>query len=777
MKRQLSYCLYAALLAVTWASAVWASDGTEFTVSDRWTAKKAWAWYEKQPWLVGCNFLPSSAVNDVEMWQKESFDAKTIDRELGWAQDLGFNTVRVFVNYAVWEADPDALKGNLRRFLEIANRHGIVTLVILFDDCFKPEPQVGKQPDPEPGVHNSQWVQSPGAKRRGDRTAWPKLEKYIKDVVGTFASDKRVLAWELYNEPSQSLPLVEAAFKWAREAKPSQPVTTTIFGDVEMQKRIIVLSDVLCFHHYGPLSDVKTEAGRLLAHGRPVLCTEWMARGDGSRFETHLPFFKENRIACWNWGLVAGRTQTYFPWGSPKAAPEPRLWHHDILRTDGTPFNAREVQFIKVTTGKLSASDSVYRGWKSLALRNGLIELQVLPEIGGRIIQFKLGGKEFLWVNPQLAGQFPPSNGLAADGGWFNVGGDKLWPAPQGWDNDAQWPGPPDAVLDGQPYRAELLDNGTAVRLTSRDDPRSGIRFSRTVRPLADRSGVRFEATMTNVDAKPRRWGIWAHTQLDASKRDGPGFNSLMRAYCLLNPQSSFPRGYGVIFGEEDNPSFHADRRRGLLCVDYRYQVGKIGVDSPGGWVATVDGAGGAVFVQRFTFEPKKEYPDGASVEFWHNGTGKIHAYNKDMTLSSNPAENPFVFESEVLSPLVRLSPGESYTWHYEWFAANIGGDFPVIGCNDTGVIAGPLQAKRTDDGWRLTGRFGVFLSGRPLIQWRDSRDGTLGTIPVRCAATPVKPLELDETFSAPAGARTAALVIEISSGQTPRELARVVLP
>jgi hypothetical protein len=321
------------------------------------------------------------------------------------------------------------------------------------------------------------------------------------------------------------------------------------------------------------------------------------------------------------------------------------------------------------------------------------------------------------------------------------------------------------------------LDNGAAVRLTSRDDPRSGIRFSRTVRPLADRSGVCFEATMTNVDAKPRRWGIWAHTQLDAAKRDGPDFNSLMRAYCLLNPQSCFPRGYGVIFGEEDNPSFHADRRRGLLCVDYRYQVGKIGVDSPGGWVATVDGAGGAVFVQRFTFEPKKEYPDGASVEFWHNGTGKIHAYNKDMTLSSNPAENPFVFESEVLSPLVRLLPGESYTWHYEWFATNIGGDFPVIGCNDTGVIAGPLQAKRTDAGWRLTGRFGVFLSGRPLIQWRDSQGGTLGTIPVRCAATPLKPLVLDETFSAPAGARTAALVIESGGGQTPRELARVALP
>jgi hypothetical protein len=175
-------------------------------------------------------------------------------------------------------------------------------------------------------------------------------------MVGAFAQDKRVLAWELYNEPSASLPLVEAAFQWAREAKPSQPVTTTIYGNAEMQKRITELSDVLCFHDYGPLPGVKAQLANLLARGRPVLCTEWMARGAGSRFETHLPFFKENKVACWNWGLVAGRTQTYFPWGSPRGAPEPKPWHHDILRTNGTPFNLREAQFIKVVTGKLPAT-------------------------------------------------------------------------------------------------------------------------------------------------------------------------------------------------------------------------------------------------------------------------------------------------------------------------------------------------------------------------------------------------------------------------------------
>jgi hypothetical protein len=228
--------------------------------------------------------------------------------------------------------------------------------VILFDDCFKPEPRVGRQPDPEPGVHNSQWVQSPGVKRRGDLTAWPGLKRYVKDMVGAFASDRRVLAWELYNEPVASLPLVEAAFEWARQAGPSQPVTTTVFGAAGMRQRVIELSDVLCFHNYGPLPGMRAEVGDLLAHGRPVLCTEWMARGVGSRFETHLPFFKENKVACWSWGLVAGRTQTYYPWGSSRGASEPTQWHHDILRADGTPFNARETQLIKMATGKLPPS-------------------------------------------------------------------------------------------------------------------------------------------------------------------------------------------------------------------------------------------------------------------------------------------------------------------------------------------------------------------------------------------------------------------------------------
>ncbi len=340
-------------LAVTAASA----DLLANWAAAQWTREQACDWYKKQPWLVGCNFLPSTAVNDVEMWQAESFDAATIERELGWAHDLGFNTVRVFLNYVVWEADADGLKKRFNRFLAIADKLGIRVMPILFDDCFKPEPRVGKQDEPEPGVHNSQWVRSPGVRRVADQSGWPMLEKYVKDMVGTFGQDRRVVIWDLYNEPAKtSLPLVEATFRWAREAGHDQPLTTCVYGGSADPKRLGELSDVISFHDYSDLATTKNVAGQLLALGRPVLCTEWMARGAGSRFETHLPFFKENKIDCWNWGMVAGRTQTYFPWGSPKGAPEPKLWHHDILRKDGTPFKAREVEFIKVTTGKLPAS-------------------------------------------------------------------------------------------------------------------------------------------------------------------------------------------------------------------------------------------------------------------------------------------------------------------------------------------------------------------------------------------------------------------------------------
>ena len=431
-------------------------------------------------------------------------------------------------------------------------------------------------------------------------------------------------------------------------------------------------------------------------------------------------------------------------------------------------------------------SKAEYQGWTAHRMTNGLVELDVVPEIGGRVIQFRRGGKEFFWVNPDLAGQRPPPGGLGPDGGWLNYGGDKLWPAPQGWDGDDQWPGPPDAVLDGQPYAFERLPERpgeAAIRLTSRKDPRSGIRFSRVIRIFEGTTRVGIEATMENVDTRPRRWGIWPHTQLDAGLDGGTKPNRLLKAWCPVNRKSAYPEGFRVMFGRQDHPSFEVDRERGLVGVTYRYEVGKIGVDSHGGWVATVDGTSGDVFVQRFEPFPGREYPDGASIEFWLNGPGTIHAYNRDIEMPDDAKENPFVFESELLSPFAELGPGESYSYRYEWYATNVGGDHKVLDCTPAGVVVEPLAAPATDEAakrrgpqatrCRLTGRFGVFAPGTVGLRFLDARLVEVGTVDTQDDATPARPVVMDREVKVPPGAGWVEALLKGSDGKVNGVLGR----
>ena len=200
--------------------------------SNIWPAEKANAWYEEAGWISGCNFLPSTAVNSLEFWQKETFDPETIDRELGYAEDLGFNTMRVWLSSLDWKNDPDSFKERVEEYLKIADKHSIRTMFVFFCDCFNRDSKPGPQPAPVPGVHNSQWIQDPSCDLRTDTiTLYPWLEKYVKDIIRTYKDDHRVLVWDLYNEPGQvghddlSLPLVKKVFKWAREVNPSQPIT------------------------------------------------------------------------------------------------------------------------------------------------------------------------------------------------------------------------------------------------------------------------------------------------------------------------------------------------------------------------------------------------------------------------------------------------------------------------------------------------------------------------------------------------------------------------
>jgi len=329
-------------------------------IADRWTNEKANEWYKQWGWLRGSDFVPSTAINQLEMWQAESFDAATIDRELGWAESIGMNIMRVYLHHLAWEVDPAGFKTRMEKYLTIANKHKISTLFVFFDDCWNPVYQVGKQPDPKPGVHNSGWVRDPG-NLGDDATHYPLFERYVKDVLTHFAKDKRIVLWDLYNEPgnsgynNKSMPLLKKVFQWAREVNPSQPISAGVWNEklIDLNKFQLSNSDVITYHNYNNEKDHKAAIDTLRKYNRPLLCTEYMARRNNSRFDNIMPLLKAENIAAINWGLVAGKTNTMYAWDTPMPdGEEPKLWFHDIFRKDGTPYKEDEVKLIRQLTGK-----------------------------------------------------------------------------------------------------------------------------------------------------------------------------------------------------------------------------------------------------------------------------------------------------------------------------------------------------------------------------------------------------------------------------------------
>ena len=343
----------------------------------RWTPEQANAWYAKEPWLVGSNYLPANAINELEMWQADTFSPKRIDLELGWAQSLGMTTMRVFLHDLPWQQDSAGFKKRIETFLTIANKHHIKPLFVLFDSCWDPNPKLGPQHAPRPGVHNSGWVQSPGASALQDESQYPRLKAYVEGVVGAFANDKRILGWDVWNEPdnrndsSYSDPknkgqLIEAllphVFAWARNEHPTQPLTSGVWHNIPaadpskippMAKIQLELSDVISFHNYDPPKEFAAEVKWLQQFHRPILCTEYMARPRGSTFEAILPVAKSDNVAMINWGFVAGKSQTYLPWDSwqkPYVDRQPPVGFHDIFKEDGQPYKPEETAFIRKIT-------------------------------------------------------------------------------------------------------------------------------------------------------------------------------------------------------------------------------------------------------------------------------------------------------------------------------------------------------------------------------------------------------------------------------------------
>jgi hypothetical protein len=342
----------------------------------RWSPDEASRWYTQQPWLVGCNFIPSGAVNQLEMWQEATFDEESNDRELGWAADLGFNTVRVYLHDLPWKEDPEGFMRRVDRFLSIADGHGIRTMFVLFDGVWDPEPVSGEQRAPRPQVHNSGWVQSPGSKILGDPARHDELEPYVTGIIARFSDDERILAWDLFNEPDNLNPayadrelpnkrqmamaLLTKSFGWAREAGASQPLTSGLWrpkwvnsGELsEMDELQLGESDLISCHLYVGRRLLEARFEELAEYGRPVFVTEFLARPFGSTFEKVLPILKERRVGGFCWGLVSGKTQTIYGWDSwtKDYDAEPDVWFHDVLRPDGTPYRDEEADLIRELT-------------------------------------------------------------------------------------------------------------------------------------------------------------------------------------------------------------------------------------------------------------------------------------------------------------------------------------------------------------------------------------------------------------------------------------------
>ncbi|HVE87710.1 MAG TPA: hypothetical protein VND93_32855 [Myxococcales bacterium] len=345
--------------------------------SGRWPAAAAQAWYKKQPWILGANYINAGAINQLEMFQAETWNPAEIDKELGWARKFGMNTMRVFLHDLLHQQDAEGFKRRFGELLSIAHQHGIRIIPVLFDSCWDPDPKLGPQHRPIPGVHNSGWVQSPGRAALLDPANDAAFRRYVEDVVGSFATDDRILLWDLWNEPDNEggghyskdqleperariQQLLPQVFAWARARKPAQPLSSGVWNGSDwsqgsrdapaIQRIQLAESDVITFHNYDWPEAFEARLAQLRPYGRPLVCTEWMARGAGSTVDAVLPVAHREDVGMINWGLVKGAIQTNLPWDSwerPYTLQQPAIWFHDLMHPDGKPYREREAEIFR----------------------------------------------------------------------------------------------------------------------------------------------------------------------------------------------------------------------------------------------------------------------------------------------------------------------------------------------------------------------------------------------------------------------------------------------
>jgi hypothetical protein len=418
----------------------------------------------------------------------------------------------------------------------------------------------------------------------------------------------------------------------------------------------------------------------------------------------------------------------------------------------------------------LTAEHCAFRGWPAVRLANGLVQLVAVPAIGGRVMAYDLGGHPFLFVDPTLAGKLFTPEEHQGDGSlaaWKNYGGDKTWPAPQGWETDAQWHGPPDPVLDSGVYEVSDLqasETGSALRMTSPPDARTGVQISRAFALAPQSTRVQVDLTFRNISVRPVQWSIWDVVQLNAGRTLPDGSYDYDPTCCItapLNPKSRFPLGYNVMFGAASNPQWQV--RDGLFYAPYLWQIGKVGIDSPGGWIAFHHGSHRVAFVTRFSHWPGAEYPDdGATVECWTIGAGQVGNLDYEGT-------GIYLMETEVLSPRHTILPGTTAGFALEWAACACGG--PVVDVQAGGCAAESLNVRWDVGAAHVRGRFGVFDAGELVATWHSPHALEAGRLSLGLVH-PQEEVLLDAALAAPEGSIVELYVIAEGDGR-PRLLAQ----
>ena len=437
-----------------------------------------------------------------------------------------------------------------------------------------------------------------------------------------------------------------------------------------------------------------------------------------------------------------------------------------------------------VTTGSSRADSATcsvtkenYLGWDALKMTNGIVTLHIVPAIGGRVIQFELGDHSYFSIHPELKGKVAPPAESDFGMDWKNYGGDKIWTAPQGWQNDSEWPGPPDPVLDAGPYTAEIVENGpdeAAVRLTSQSESRSGVQLGRVLRIRSGSSTVSVELMMKNTSKRTVRWSLWEVTQHDAADATDPKqFNKDLWAYCPVNPRSMYPRGFNYMFGLVNNPGFHLDDSGRMLRAHYQYQVGKVGLDTDAGWLAVVNRTTDHAFFESFDFVPGAEYADNSSVEFWMQGPGDFINNQEIVNMQGGPEKFPYLMESEVVSPYAKLAPGEEYRFKLNWHAGRTGG--PIRQVTQAGAVHEPLAISPSAGKSRATGKFAVFYQGEAIATFYSSSGGTVGRISLG-KVSPLQEFVLDQPVGIQPQAYRVSITIRDANGNNLGTLAEKIL-